>query len=57
MAVTYADLVAFGFAYVENNVSAKNKKQRLSVKKACIPLLSSEVSCLFGSGEVDISSM
>lgn len=46
MAVTYADLVAFGFAYVEDNVSANFKKQKIFAKKAPIPLLSSEVSCL-----------
>ena len=46
MAVTYADLVAFGFAYVEDNVSANVKNQRLSVKKPPIPLLSSEDTCL-----------
>lgn len=44
MAVTYADLVAFGFAYVEDNVSANVKKQKLSVKRSSVPLLTSEVS-------------
>ncbi|KAJ1526867.1 hypothetical protein ONE63_008425 [Megalurothrips usitatus] len=46
MAVTYADLVAFGFAYVENNVSANIIKQELSTKKVPIPLLSSKDMCL-----------
>ncbi|KAE8745331.1 hypothetical protein FOCC_FOCC007879 [Frankliniella occidentalis] len=46
MAVTYADLVAFGFAYVEDNVSANFKKQRLFNKNIPTPLLSSEDMCL-----------
>lgn len=46
MAVTYADLVAFGFAYVEDNVSINFKKQKLSSKKTPMPLLSSEDMCL-----------
>lgn len=46
MAVTYADLVAFGFAYVEESVSANVKKQKLSVKRSPVPLLTSEDMCL-----------